>query len=145
MGNVVVLAIPIVFIAFCIWGTLRLISEGNYYSATGGGLASILITFFLILRFIKPKQNTLSNIRLTKPRHTATIHEGDELVLLYSSKDIVRITQIEQALRTRGIDCTVLDRHGSAMMSFIPDIEMRIIVPREDYEWSVQIMNELTD
>lgn len=145
MGKWIVRSIPVAAIAFSVWVTLTLISEGRYYPATGWGIMSIVFTFWLILMFIKPRENKTSDISHHKSQGRPIIHEGDEFVLLYSSKDIVRITQIEQALRTRGIDCTVLDRHGSVMMSFIPDIEMRIIVPREDYEWSVQIMNELMD
>ena len=144
-GNWVVLAVPIAFIAFSVWVTLRLISEGSYYSATGWGISSIMLTFFLVLRSLKPKENTLSNISPPKSQGTGAIHEGDEFVLLYSSKDIVRITQIENALRVRDIECIVLDRHGSVMMSFVPEIEMRIMVHQKDFDWSVQIMNKLME
>jgi len=104
-----------------------------------------MLTFFLVLRSLKPKENTLSNISPPKSQGTGAIHEGDEFVLLYSSKDIVRITQIENALRVRDIECIVLDRHGSVMMSFVPEIEMRIMVHQKDFDWSVQIMNKLME
>jgi hypothetical protein len=135
--------VPIIFIGFSIWMSLRLISEDRYYPATGWGIISIIFIFFLALSLIKPSEEIVPGIRPNKISETTIIHNEGELALLYSSKDIIRISQIEQALRSRGIDCTVLDRHGSVMMSFIPDIEMRIMVPRENYEWSVKIMNDL--
>lgn len=137
--------VPIVFIGFSVWISLRLISEARYYPATGWIIISIVVSFFLILSLIEPSKKTISGIRPNKISDATSIRNGDQLVLIYSSKDIICISQIEQALRSRGIDCVVLDRHGSVIMSFIPDIEMRIMVPQDRYERSVQIVNELMD
>jgi hypothetical protein len=144
-GKLVIRTMAVAWVAFLAWGTLRAISEERYYNATGGGIATMVFIFLLILLFIKPRESKPPNIGHTKSQVTGVVREGDQFVLLYSSKDIVRITQIEEALRSRDIDCAVLDRHGSVMMPFVPNIEMRIMVPREDYEWSVYIMNELID
>ena len=136
----------VAFIGFSIWVSLRLISENRYYPATGWIIISIVFIFFLVLSLIKPGRRVVPVVTYRdKGPDKSITHKDGEFAMVCSSKDIVRIAQIEQALRIRGINCTVLDRHGSVMMSFIPDVEMRIVVPRQDYEWSVQIVKELTE
>jgi len=135
----------IAWIVFTTWLTLRLISERNYYSATAWIIITILSLFLLAALLINAREDKVPVKGPDKLRAKVVMRKGGEFVLLCSSKDIIRISQIELALKSRDIDCVVLDYHGSVMMSFIPDIEMRIMVPCKDYDWSVQIMNELIE
>lgn len=130
-------------IVFCTWLALRLAYEERYYNATGWIILTILFISVFVLCFIKPKGKEMPSSDSIGAGAPASMHPDDEFVLLCSTKDILRVAQIEEALKARDIKCIVLDRHGSLMMPFIPGVEMRIMVPREDYEWSIEILNGL--
>lgn len=130
------------FIGLFVWVTLRLVSEGNNYSATGSSIITALMMFFLLTTFIKLKEYYPPDRAGQKRSGTPSRKDG-EYQLLCSSGDVVRIALVEEALRAEGIECIVLDRHGTGMMSFIPGIQMRVIVPQADFERSVRILEKL--
>ncbi len=142
MGMWVIRSIFILATALFLCIALALISEKRYYNATGWIILSTLTAIALALLFIKPKAIHTADV-CQHSRPIVSLNTGDDLVLLYSSKDIIRITQIQEALMIRGIDCIVLDQNGSVMMSFIPEIDMKLMVQRSDFEWSIKILNDL--
>lgn len=123
------------FICFAIWTSLILISQHRYYPAIGWCIITAVFIFMLIWSLIKPGDKLHSGESFHKKFNNISIIDKEKLLLLYASNDIIRIAQVEQALQVHGIDCSVMDRHGSVMMSFIPEIEMRIMVTQEDYEF----------
>lgn len=137
--KVVARIILILWLLFCVYEVAGLVSENRYYNATGWIIILAVYGFFLIWTFYKPRETRMSYTSLKKVLPTG----NDELVLLHSSKDIIRICQIEQALKGRDIFFTVLDRYGSTMMEFLPEVEMRIMVLKKDFRWSNEIIDEL--
>lgn len=85
--------------------------------------------------------------RLSTRTHTVAGTKVYQLTLGYD--DVGRISQkvetVSGAPSTYDYtyECMILDRHSAEIMRFLPEIEMRIMVPSRDYESSVKILEDL--
>ncbi len=119
--------------------------HNNYYSATGWVIISIVAMFFSYLLFLTPKGEGICSKAISNniSIRTKANKAAEDLVLLTSTKDQIRLGQIQQALENRGISCVILDQHSTVMIGFLPDVEMRIMVHAKDFENSVRIIDNL--
>jgi len=127
--------------------SVKLILQERYYPAMGWAIILLILVFFTFLYHLPPK-----TLRKKRIRRTRTINypkgkqakDGEDLALLFSTKDHIKIERLKNALRENGIECTVLNQHSSGMMSFLPDVEMRMMVPFKNLESSLRIVEDLT-
>jgi hypothetical protein len=62
------------------------------------------------------------------------------VILLFSTKDRVAVSAIQSALKDNGIDCKIVGEHTEGMLGFVQDVDMKVLVPKDDFENSVRIM-----
>lgn len=83
--------------------------------------------------------------KLTKNRAIGQKKYMDNSVIVLSSKDPIKVYVIKDALSSHNIGCVALDSQSSQMMGFLPDAEMRVMVPREDFDQSVKILDSIKE
>jgi hypothetical protein len=139
----------IVGLIFVLWiiGSLMmsgyLLLQANYYSATGWVIISIVAMFFTYLLFLTPKGRKICSKPISSTISAKANKAGEDLVFLTSTKDQIKVGQIQQALENRGISCVILDQHSTVMIGFLPDVEMRIMVHAKHFENSARIIDDL--
>ncbi len=141
----------IVPLAFIVLGTLIAISlflEKRYYPMTGVIIITVIFLFFtyLAVRTEKDMPHYKKDVKAKPIISTSFEVEGqkdENYVRLISSKDPVEVEAIKGALMASNIDCIVLDQHSAALMRFIPEVEMRIMVSPKDYEDGLKIIEDL--
>lgn len=117
--------------------------QANYYSATGWVIISIVAMFFTYLLFLTPKGERICSKAISNNISAKANKASEDLVFLISTKDQIRLGQIQQALQNTGISCVILDQHSTVMIGFLPDVEMRIMVHAKDFENSMRIIDNL--
>ena len=139
----------IVGLMFVLWiiGSLTmsayLFLQTNYYSATGWVIISIVAMFFTYLLFLTPKEERICSKAISNNISAKANKTAEDLVFLTSTKDQIKLGQIQQALQNRGISSVILDQHSTVMIGFLPDVEMRIMVHAKDFESSARIIDNL--
>ena len=122
--------------------------EGRNYPATGWTILTFVFIFFLVLeKYLRQKENKLKDYedKLTKNRANAQAKHMENFVLLLSSQDPVKVYAIKDILSSHNIECVVLDSHSSQMMGFLPDVKMRVMVPSENFDESVKIIDSIKE
>ena len=122
---------------------IYLFFQGRNVSGTGWVIMCGLYVFFLYLvnmrrdgrLHFRDRKATRSMVK--KPRQKNTFVE------VIATKDPVLISAAKDALADTGVFCTVLDENSNTLFSFLPDVEMRIMVPSSDEERSLTILNSL--
>ncbi|MCP4353025.1 MAG: DUF2007 domain-containing protein [Desulfobacterales bacterium] len=136
----------IIFIGSALFSLLlsvKLYLESDYRGCIGWFIISAVFIFYTWLCHLDPKETEISEIQKPDYLHIRQIKKNEDFVLLFSTKDHNEVARIREALINEGIECVVLDRHSSTMMSFLPDVEMRIMVSGSDFEKSVRIYEDL--
>ena len=122
---------------------VSLFLQSRYYAATGWVIVLIISIFFTYLFFLTPKRERICRKGTSNNISAKTNKDAEDLVLLISTKNHIRIGQIQEALQNNGINSVILDQHSAVMMSFLPDVEMRIMVHVKDFESSTRIIKNL--
>ena len=145
--GIIILIMAIVLFAFL---SISLFREKRYQPMTG---CLILLGILLFFAFIslplrlpkiknpvksKKKRDTIS----VKPIFTESISD-ENFVQLTTTKDCIKVHAIKNTLIDNDINCVVLDQHLTRMMFYLPDVEMRIMVPKKDFENSITIIETL--
>jgi len=120
---------------------INLISQERYAPAAVFFIASAFMISFISLLFYNPKRNEINSLA-KKIKRDMKRKEGS-LQTIFSTKDRLLVTYIEEALKEHGIKCFVFDEQANAMMSFIDGMEMRILIYKDDYEKSLVIVNKI--
>ncbi len=120
--------------------------EGRNHPATGWTILTFVFLFFAVLeKYLRKKWTKRKNYedKLTENRTIAQRKYLEDFVVLMSSKDPTEVYAIKDILSTHDIECVVLDSHASQMMGFLPDVKMRVMVRREDYDKSAKIIDSI--
>lgn len=128
--------------------SVKLFSEKRYYAGSGWLILLVISLIFAYFYHQTPKTSTkrdVSEERVLDPSSTMNVKEGTDNVLLASTKDSIQVERLREALIREGIHCVVLDQHSAVMMSFLPDVEMRIMVPAKDFAQSAKILNDIRE
>ena len=120
---------------------INLISQERYAAAAVFFIASAFMISIISLLFYNPKRHEISS--LAKKIKRDMKRKDGSLKTVFSTKDHLLVTHIEEALKEQGIKCFVFDEQSNAMMSFIDGMEMRILIYEDDYEKSLAIVNEI--
>jgi hypothetical protein len=125
--------------------SVSLLLQSRYYAATGWVIVLIISIFFTYLFFLVPKGERIFYKWTSKHIKAKTNKPDENLVLIISTKDYVRIGQVKEALQNNGITSVILDQHSAVMMSFLPDVEMRLMVKAKNFESSMRIVKNLLE
>jgi hypothetical protein len=120
--------------------------EGQYFSCVGIGALDVFFIIVVWLYFRKKEKG--AGIAAVEPRcmgvySVSPPRQGEDFAFLMSTKDCMLAKIVIDALKQNKIDGVVLDKHSSRIMQFLPDVDMRIMVPTKDYEESVKIVEDL--
>jgi len=121
----------------------NLISQERYAASAVFFVASALMISFIFLLFYNPKKREISS--LAKKIKRDMKRKDGSLQTVFSTKNRLLVTYIEEALNEHGIKCFVFDEQANAMLSFIDGMEMRILIYKDDYEKSLDIVNEIIE
>jgi hypothetical protein len=145
--EIIILIMAIALFAFL---SISLFREKRYQPMTG---CLILLCIFLFFTFISlPLRLPQIKNPIKSKRKRDIISEGsismgdirgDDLVQLISTKNCIRAHAIKNALIDDNINCVVLDQHSTRMMFYLPDVEMRIMVPKKDLKNSMAIIKNM--
>ena len=143
--GIIILFIGIALSAFL---SISLFREKRYHSITGWLIILLVFLFFAYRAFWRPKSK-----RFVKNRGKHDSISGkfidigamndENFVQLTTTKDCIKVHAIKNALIDNDINCVVLDQHSTRMMFYLPDVEMRIMVPKKDFENSITIIETL--
>ncbi len=134
------LAVWIVWLVINATIIVTLYCEGRYWGTLGWLLIFLIILFFTVLTFVQIIKLDMPGgqkelMGLQKP-----IKKDEGLVLLFASKDYARVMQAKELLQANGIECVLTDEHATRMMNFLPDVEIRLLVPSADFTKSQDII-----
>lgn len=122
---------------------INLISEARYRPATGLIIASAFLIGCISLLFYNPEKYRISSVAKKIKRDMKK--QESSLQTIFSTKDRLLVTHIEDVLKEHGIKCFIFDEQANAMMNFIDGMEMRILIHKDDYERSIVIVNEIIE
>ncbi len=128
--------------------TTSLFIEGRVFPAIGWTTITLVSIFLIVLeRYLQQKEINRKDYEdhLAKNRANARAKYIEDFVVLLSSKDPVKVYAIKDILSSHNIDCNVLDSHSAQMMGFLPDVNMRVMVRREDYDESIKIVDSIKE
>ena len=122
--------------------------EGRVFPATGWTIITFVSIFFVVLeKYLRQKEIKRKDYedQLTKNQTIAQIKYMEDFLVLLSSKDPIKVYAIKDALYRHNIECVVLDSHSAQMIGFLPDVKMRVMVRKEDYNESVKILDSIKE
>ena len=135
---------------FCLGITLKLFFEHRFYAASGWTAITIIFTFFVLIYFLPDKvifvrKRKQPGSRSLSYQNNSKTKKYGNYALLISTKDLPRSQAIIDALSGNHIHYVVLDQHAAQIMRFLPDLEMRIMVPVEDLGRSKEAVRHLIE
>jgi hypothetical protein len=78
-----------------------------------------------------------------RQRGDMSFEEPEAFTEIITSKNCVEVQAVMDALKGNGIDCIVLDSHSAALLRFLPDVEMRVMVRGKDFERSAEVIADV--
>jgi hypothetical protein len=70
---------------------------------------------------------------------------GGKLVLLYESRDPVLLSLIKSELQARSIHVVTANEQSSRLVYNLPEVTVQLLVPEEDYEPGIAVVEALTN
>jgi len=130
---------PIAIFLFVL--SIKLMIEERFLPSTGFMIVSIFMFICLFFVFYNPGTQLTNRIarRISKSKSNPIV----DFELIYASKDPVEISHIKEVLKEEGITCFIFDENTSGMMRFLQEIEIKVLVHKDDYEKSIVIVNEI--
>jgi len=116
----------------------------RYYAAVGWVIILLTSIFITYLYHIIPRK-TLTHKEASQQIIIKPSKEDEEFTILYSTKNNVEVTLIKDALLKNGINCKILGQYSEGMLSFVPDIEVKIMVSTNDFDNSIRILKDIID
>ncbi len=131
------------WLLLCVFLTVNLFLEGKYNSGAGWAIITIIFIVFACFFFWPFKIKELQTNEGSIPGYPAgvQIRESDDLIELLSTKDPLKVQRTRDFLISNDITCFVFDEQSSQIMNFMPNVVMRVMVHRKDFERSVKIIN----
>ena len=142
IGRLIGSIIAILWIIFNFAMSLRLFLEQRYYAGIGW-LIILSISIFFAYLYHLPLPKKIKHKGMLRANKIKSPKKNAEFVLLFSTKDHIKIAIIKDALLKNGIRCKVLGQHSEGMMSFVPEIEAKIMVQSNDLDDSVCILENV--
>lgn len=142
--------VPSAFILLSLFLSISLYQEKRYLQMTPWIVTIILFSLVMFWSLWRPKyiaikrENLKRKQNIKNPNFTTSI-KGEEYSQVFTSKDHIQIMAIMDALESNNVNCIVLNQHSAALLHYIPDIEMTIVVPSKDYESSLEIIDDLIE
>jgi len=142
------LAVGVAFVGWALVSialALKMYSEDRYPEGIGWAINAFVFVLMACLVFIKPKASEEITYKYKDAVDLSAKNPNvsdDVLMLLVSTKELIEVERITKLLGSHGIRCVILDQHSSAMMDFLPDVEMRIMVPSSQYKNSLTILGD---
>jgi len=131
--------IALIFLAMAI----KLFLEGRYNPGTGFSIAFVLMLFCITIVFINP--SALSANRIAGVIMRQKPQEIVNFKVVFTSKDPVEISHIKEVLKYHGINSFIFNENASGMMKFLQDVQITILVHKDDYDKSMVIVNEIME
>ncbi len=150
IGRTIGVAIAVIFIVLFAFVGYHLYAQGERIRLTPVIFIVTLMMLVLILSLRRPQSPGTTeraapfNTGLSKDNLRETPRD-DALHLLLTSKDCVFITALASELKKDGIEFAVLDQYAGRMMRFLPDMEMKVMVPGKHYDRSLSIAKDLVE
>jgi hypothetical protein len=129
--------------------TAKLFTEGRSYPGTGWAiLTSFLIFLIVIERYFRGREDRMegaeqSNREFLRQRDAGSLEDPESYTEIMTSRNCVEVQFVLDSLQENDIDCIVLDSHTAALMRFLPDVEMRVMVRGKDFERSAEIIADV--
>jgi len=139
--------ILIIWAVFSFALTIKLYLENRLHGGTGWAIITAIFIFFIMVYFLSFRKTPLiskghGERRIDQP-HAVQMKKNANYVFLISTKDILKVQAIKDTLVDHNVDCLVLDQHSSEMLRFLPDVEMRVMVPAKDFERSLEVVKDI--
>lgn len=141
--------VPYIFALGSFALAVKLFAEGQSYPGTGWAIVTGFITFFIAIeRYFRGREKTMEgaeqrNKEFIRQRDAKSLEDPESYMEIMTSKDCVVVQSVLDYLQEKDIDCIVLDSHSAALMRFLPDIEMRVMVRGKDFERSAEIIADV--
>jgi hypothetical protein len=129
--------------------TAKLFTEGRSYPGTGLAIfTGFLLLLIVIERYLRGREERMevSELRsreFIRQRADRSIEDPEAYTEIITSKNCVEVQAVMDSLQGNGIDCIVLDSHSAALLRFLPEAEMRVMVRGKDFERSSEIIADV--
>jgi len=121
--------------------SIKLIIEERYYQSTPFIILFIFFSACIFFVFYNPEiRSTKKIVRKISRSRTKPVVDFEQI---YASKDPVDISHVVEILRNNGITCYIFDENASGLMKFLLEVEIRVLVPKDDYGKSIALVNEI--
>ena len=141
--------IPYVFTLGCIALSAKLFAEGRSYPGTGWAIIAGIFTFILFVeRFLRGREDRIERAEhscrdFIRQQNERSLEDPESYTEILTSRNCVEVQAVLDSLKQDEIDCVVFDSHSAALLRFLPEVEMRVMVCGKDYKRSVEIITEV--
>jgi hypothetical protein len=147
-GKSYAIVILYMFIVLSAFLSVSLFLEKRYYPMTVWIIIAVVFLIFAYLALrtgkgIPSDKRNLKGETIIDTSIAAETQKDENYVRLISTKNPIEVEAIKSALMANNISCVVFDQHSVTLVRFMPDVEMRIMVPGKNYEDGLRIIGNL--